>query len=300
MSDQPHHIAMIGVGRMGGAMARNLHKAGFEVVAYDVQPAAREAAAHEGMLAASSPAEAMAGAEVVLLSLPSDEALQSLASAPDGLLAGIRAGQIVLDMSTSRVDTSRQLAAQLAERGATLLDTPVSGGEQGARDGTLSIMVGGDQKVFERVKPVLAALGTTITYIGANGMGLVAKLVNQMLMEATFCVVGEALHFAQVAGADLEAVYQAVRGGHGRSAVLDMMYEQVRAGDFGSGRELTLHTKDGGYALDAARTLGVWTPITEVSHRLFERAYNAGLGTHSAAAVVRILEQDAGARSTPQ
>ncbi|HEU5089607.1 MAG TPA: NAD(P)-dependent oxidoreductase, partial [Roseiflexaceae bacterium] len=209
-------------------------------------------------------------------------------------------GQVLIDMATSKPATSQRLAGLVAARGAHMLDAPVSGGEQGARDGTLSIMVGGDQKVFERVKPVLAALGTTITYIGANGMGLVAKLVNQMLMEATFCVVGEALHFAQVAGADLEAVYQAVRGGHGRSAVLDMMYEQVRAGDFGNGRELTLHTKDGGYALDAARTLGVWTPITEVSHRLFERAYNAGLGAHSAAAVLRVLEQDAGARPTPQ
>jgi 3-hydroxyisobutyrate dehydrogenase-like beta-hydroxyacid dehydrogenase len=299
MSDQPHHIAMIGVGRMGGPMARNLRKAGFEVVAYDVSAAAREALAHDGITPAASPAEALAGAEVALLSLPSDEALQSLASAPDGLLASVRAGQIVLDMSTSRVDTSRQLAARLAERGAALLDAPVSGGEQGARDGTLSIMVGGDKAVFERVQPVLAALGTTITYIGGNGMGLVAKLVNQMLMEATFCAVGEALHFAQVAGADLDAVYQAVRGGHGRSAVLDMMYEQVRAGDFGSGRELTLHTTDGGYALDAARALGVWTPMTEVSHDLFERAYNAGLGMHSAAAVLRLLEQDQGAKHSP-
>jgi 2-hydroxy-3-oxopropionate reductase len=278
---------------MGGPMALNLRRAGFAVAAYDVVAAAAQALAAHGIAAAPSVHDAMASADVVLMSLPSDEALQQLAHAPDGLLANVRPSQLIVDLSTSRVETSRQIAAEVAERGAAMLDTPVSGGEQGAHEGTLSVMVGGDRAAFDAVRPVLAALGTTITYIGPNGMGLVAKLVNQMLMEATFCAVGEAFNLAATAGADLEAVYAAVRGGHGRSHVLDMMYEQLRAGNFGQGRELTLHYKDGGYARDAARALGVATPITDASHAVFDAAMAAGLGTQSAAAVYRLFQGQA-------
>jgi 3-hydroxyisobutyrate dehydrogenase-like beta-hydroxyacid dehydrogenase len=184
----------------------------------------------------------------------------------------------------------------VAERGAQMLDAPVSGGEAGAQNATLSIMVGGDQATFERCRPMLSAMGTTLTYIGGNGMGLIAKLVNQMLMEAAFCSIAEAFAMAAKAGADLEAVYVAVRGGLGGSRVLDQMLPQLLSGNLGSGRELTLHYKDGAYALAAADSIGCWAPITELTHALFDQALAAGQGAHSAAAVARVFEQRVGAQ----
>jgi 2-hydroxy-3-oxopropionate reductase len=143
---------------------------------------------------------------------------------------------------------------------------------------------------------VLAALGTTLTYIGGHGMGLIAKLVNQMLMEAAFCTIAESFALAAKAGADIEAVYRAVRGGLGGSRVLDQMLPQLLSGDLGSGRELTLHHKDGAYALAAVEALGGWAPITELTHALFDQALAAGQGAHSAAAVARVFEERAGVR----
>jgi 2-hydroxy-3-oxopropionate reductase len=177
-----------------------------------------------------------------------------------------------------------------------MLDAPVSGGEQGAQAGTLSIMVGGDPAAFERSRPVLAAMGGAVTYIGGNGMGLIAKYVNQMLMEATFCVVAETFALAAKAQADLDAVYQAVRNGLGGSRVLDQMMPQLLSGQLGSGRELSLHYKDGGYALAASDSLGSWAPVTQLTHDLFAQAIAAGQGVHSAAAVARVYEQRVGVR----
>jgi len=170
----------------------------------------------------------------------------------------------------------------------------VSGGEQGAQAGTLSIMVGGEPAAFERSRPVLGAMGSAVTYIGGNGMGLIAKYVNQMLMEATFCVVAETFALAAKAQADLGAVYQAVRSGLGGSRVLEQMAPQLFSGQLGSGRELSLQYKDGGYALAASETLGSWAPITQLTHELFAQAMAAGQGVHSAAAVARVYEQRVG------
>jgi 3-hydroxyisobutyrate dehydrogenase-like beta-hydroxyacid dehydrogenase len=288
-------IGFIGVGRMGGPMALNLHRAGFVVRAYDVSPLALQVAAQAGLAAADSLAEVVA-ADAVILMLPSDDALRESMEGSGGVLGRLRAGQIVIDMSTSMLATSQRLAALVAERGAAMLDAPVSGGEQGAQAGTLSIMVGGEPAAFERCRPVLAAMGSAVTYIGANGMGLIAKYVNQMLMEATFCVVAETFALAARAQADLEAVYQAVRSGLGGSRVLDQMVPQLLAGQLGSGRELALHYKDGGYALAASEALGSWAPITQLTHELFAQAATAGQGIHSAAAVARVYEQRVGVR----
>jgi len=199
-------------------------------------------------------------------------------------------------MATSLLTTSQRLAAQAAERGAALIDAPVSGGVDGAQAGTLSIMVGGDPVVVGRCQSVLAAMGRTVTHIGQQGMGLIAKYVNQIVMEAAFCAVGEAWALAAKAGADPEAVYQAVRHGLGGSRVLDLMLPQLLSGDLGSGRELTLHYKDGGYALAVGEALGAWTPITALTHEIFAKAMQAGHGAHHASGVVRVYEQRAGVR----
>lgn len=288
-------VGVIGVGRMGGPMALNLHRAGFAVRAYDVAPAALAAAAQAGLATAESLA-VVADADALILMLPSDEALTACVEGSGGLLAHVRSGQVVIDMSTSMLATSQRLAALVAQRGAAMLDAPVSGGEGGAQAGTLSIMVGGDEAVFRRCQPLLAAMGATVTHIGGHGMGLIAKYVNQMLMEAAFCAVGEAFALAAKAGADLDAVYQAVRSGLGGSRVLDQMVPQLLSGQLGSGRELALHYKDGGYALAAGEALGAWAPLTELTHALFAEAAALGHGAHSAASIARVFEQRSGVR----
>ncbi|HWQ15694.1 MAG TPA: NAD(P)-dependent oxidoreductase [Roseiflexaceae bacterium] len=288
-------VGWVGAGRMGGPMALGLLRAGFEVRVCDSDPARRRALEEQGLVVAGSPGEVAAGADAVVLMLPSDDALRSVVDA-EGLLGDLTPGQVLIDMGTSKLATSRRVAELASARGVPMLDAPVSGGEQGAREGTLSIMVGGDPLAFERCRPLFAALGRTITYLGVQGLGLVAKYVNQMLMEATFCAVAEAFALAAKAGADLERIYAAVRGGLGGSRVLDLALAQLLAGDLGSGRELTLHHKDGAYALAAAESLGVWAPVTQLSHTLFDEALRAGWGEQSAVAVARLFEQRAGVR----
>ncbi len=289
-------IAVVGAGRMGGPMALNLLRAGFAAQVYDTSAPQLEQLARQGATAAESVQAAGRAAEIVITMLPSDDALQQVVEGPGGLLEVLRPDQVLIDMGTSKPATSQRLAGLVEARSAHMLDAPVSGGEQGAREATLSIMVGGERAVFERCRPALAALGTTLTYIGGHGMGLIAKLVNQMLMEAAFCTIAEAFALAARAGADIEAVYQAVRGGLGGSRVLDQMLPQLLSGDLGSGRELTLHHKDGAYALAAAQALGGWAPITELTHALFDEALAAGQGAHSAAAVARVFEERVGVR----
>lgn len=289
-----HSVAVIGVGRMGGPMAQNLVRAGFAVTAYDTSDTLLEQVAQHGIATADSARAAAEATDVVILMLPSDAAMAEVVSGSQGLAEVLRPGQVLIDMSTSQVPTSQRIAALVASRGAAMLDAPVSGGTQGAQDATLSIMVGGDQAVFERCRPVLAAMGTTLTYVGGNGMGLIAKFVNQMLMEASFCAIAESFAMAAKAGANIDAVYQAVRGGLGGSRVLDQMLPALLSGDLGSGRELTLHHKDGAYALATAESLDAWTPLTVLTHTLFDAAMEAGQGGHSASAVARVFEQRMG------
>lgn len=289
-------IAMIGVGRMGGPMALHLLRAGFAVRGYDTSAAQLAALAKQGIAVVDSVAQAVTGADLIITMLPSNEALEHVVSDAGGLLALIQPGQILIDMSTSKLATSQQLAAEIKRRGASMLDAPVSGGEQGARSATLSIMVGGDAATFERCRPALAAMGSTITHVGGNGMGLIAKYVNQLLMEASFCAVAEAFALAVRAGADLDAIYQAVRNGLGGSRVLDQMLPQLLSGDLGSGRELTLHHKDLSYLLSSGEALDVWMPLAQQARQIFDQAIADGYGSESAVAVARVYEQRVGVR----
>ncbi|MBA3945085.1 MAG: NAD(P)-dependent oxidoreductase [Herpetosiphonaceae bacterium] len=293
-------VGFVGVGRMGGPMAFNLHRAGFVVQAFDVASAPLQHLAQAGVPTADSLQTAVTNAGAIILMLPSDDALRQTMEGSEGLLSCLQPGQLVIDMSTSTLASSRHFATLVAERGATMLDAPVSGGEAGAQAGTLSIMVGGDTTALERCRPLFEALGRTITHIGGNGLGLVAKYVNQMLMEATFCAVAESFALAAKAGADLAAIYQAVGNGLGGSRVLDSMIPQLLSGDLGHGRELALHYKDGGYALAAGEFLGAWVPVTQLTHDLFAAAVAAGQETHSAVAVARVYEQRTGVQIVSQ
>lgn len=297
MSSQPiEKIAVIGVGRMGGPMATHLSRAGFRVCAYDTMPAQLAAVATQGVTIADTLAQAVSGADLIITMLPSNDILIEVVSSPDGILQLIEPGQILVDMSTSQLATSQDLAEQIQQRGARMLDAPVSGGEQGALNATLSIMVGGDRAAFERCRPAFAAIGTTITYIGANGMGLIAKYVNQLLMAASYCAIAEAFTLAVRAGADPEPIFQAVRNGLGGSRVLEQMLPQLLSGDLGTGRELTLHRKDLSYLLASGEALGVWMPIAQQARTTFEQAFADGHGNQSASAVAHVYEQRMGIR----
>jgi 2-hydroxy-3-oxopropionate reductase len=274
---------------MGKPMAGHLLRAGFPVAAFDVSAAQLAELSGAGASIAASPQAAAQDAQIVITMLPSDEALQEVAAG--GLLDQLRPGQIFIDMGTSRLATSLRLAAQLGERGVAMLDAPVTGGEAGAQQATLDIMVGGERASFEACEPALRAMGRKVTYVGGPGHGLIAKYVNQIIMEATFGIVAEAFSLASSAGADLQAVYEAIRSGGAASFVLDLAMAGVLRGEWGSGRELTLHTKDGAYALAAAEDLRAWTPFTALSHELFKLALAQGNGEHAAAAVARVYER---------
>ena len=282
------HVGFIGTGRMGEPMAGHLLGHGFEVTVYDVVAEPLERLAQRGAQVAPSLEAAVQAGEVVITMLPTDEALQSLA---DTLVDNLRPGTVLVDMSTSRLTTSRALGVRLADKGVAMLDAPVTGGVGGAQQGTLSIMVGGDALNFARCEPVLQAMASRVTHIGPAGHGLIAKYVNQMIMESTMAAIGEAFSFAAQAGVDTGKVYDAVKGGAAQSFVLDTSGAVVGRGDFGTGRELALHTKDGGYALAAAEAVGAWTPMTAASHELFKLALWQGEGEHSGAALVRVYDR---------
>jgi 3-hydroxyisobutyrate dehydrogenase-like beta-hydroxyacid dehydrogenase len=281
-------VAFIGVGRMGEPMAGHVLRHGFPVTAYDVNPAPLQRMGERGATIGASVAEAARSSDIVITMLPSDEALQDISPT---LLDSLQPSQVFIDMSTNRLPTSHRLAQRLADRGVAMLDAPVTGGEGGAQAGTLNIMVGGDADVFTRCLPVLQAMAKVVTHIGPQGHGLIAKYVNQMIMEATFAVVAEAYSFAETLGADRGRIYEAIRSGGAASWVMDLAVPQMLSGAWGQGRELALHTKDGAYVLAAAETAHAWTPMTALSHELFKLAVRQGEGDHSAAALALVYNR---------
>ncbi|MCW5848578.1 MAG: NAD(P)-dependent oxidoreductase [Anaerolineae bacterium] len=282
------HVGFVGVGRMGEPMAGHILKHGFPVTVYDVAPRPLERLAQRGAQVAASLEAALQVGDVVITMLPSDEVLQGMA---DTLVDNLRPSSILVDMSTSRLTTSRAIGVRLADKGVAMLDAPVTGGVGGAQKGTLSIMVGGDALTLARCAPVLEAMASQVTHIGPAGHGLMAKYVNQMIMESTMAAIGEAFSFAAQAGVDTAKVYDAIRGGAAQSFVLDTSAAIVGRGDFGAGRELALHAKDGGYVLAAAEVVGAWTPMTAASHEILKLAVVQGESDHGWAALVRVYER---------
>ena len=215
------NIGFIGLGIMGKPMVHNLLKAGFSVTVFDVVTDAVNLMTAEGAAAAHSAKEAAVGADMVITMVPSGPIVRSILSGADGVLAGAAKGTIIADMSSVTPVESKEFAELAAEHGCSFLDAPVSGGEPGAVDGTLAIMVGGEATVLEKARPVFAAMGKTITLVGPNGSGSVTKLANQVIVNLNIAAVSEALILAAKAGADPKKVYEAIRGGLAGSTVLD-------------------------------------------------------------------------------
>ncbi len=287
-------IGFIGLGIMGLPMARNLLAAGHELVVHNRSRAAVDELAAEGATAAATPAEVAQQAEVVLTMLPDGPDVEAVVRGEDGVAAGIRSGSLVVDMSSIAPATSRAVAEALAERGATLLDAPVSGGEPGAIAGTLAFMVGGESGDLDRVRGVLEVMGGSVTHVGPVGAGNIAKLANQAIVAVNIAVLGEAAVLARTAGVDPAAVVDAIRGGLAGSAVLEQKAQKMLDADFAPGFRLDLHIKDLDNALATGHASGAALPLTAAVREMMTALTAAGHGREDHSALVAHHERLAG------
>lgn len=255
-------IGFIGLGIMGKPMAKNLLKAGYTVVAYDIRADALAELTAAGAAAGTSPRDVAARSEVVITMLPNSPEVKQAVLGPGGVIEGVRPGAIVVDMSSIAPLASREISAALAAKNVPMLDAPVSGGQPKAIDGTLAIMVGGPQAVFDSVKDILAKMGSSVTLVGDIGSGNVAKLANQIVVALNIAAMSEALVLATKTGVDPERVYQAIRGGLAGSTVLDAKAPLVLARNFKPGFRIELHIKDLMNAMDTAHEVGVPIPLS--------------------------------------
>ncbi len=256
----PGTVGFVGLGTMGTRMVRNLVKAGFTVQVFDVVPAAVEAMAAAGALAAGSLAEAARGADLVVTMLPDTPDVQAVLLGEGGLRANPPPGRLVVDMSTISPVAVRAMAATLAEDGIALVDAPVSGGPVGAESGTLTIMAGGTAEAFARARPVLAAMGTTINHVGGSGAGQTVKLCNQLMVGINIQSVCEALALGRAAGIDLEQMREVLLGGSAASWMLDRLGPQMVRGDASAGFRIDLQLKDLRLVQELATALAVPLP----------------------------------------
>lgn len=287
-------VGYIGLGLMGKPMARNILRAGFPLTVHNRSRAAVDELVGEGAQAAHSPSEVAEQSDVVFTNLPDSPDVEAVALGEEGVIEGCREGMIFVDNSTIKPETARRIAAAFAERGASALDAPVSGGDVGAVAGTLAIMVGGPRSAFEAVMPVLEAIGKTITYVGESGAGQVAKACNQIMVAAQMVAMGELLLLAQKSGVDARNVISAIRGGAAQCWTLDNKPQRLFEGNRSPGFKAYMQHKDLGIVMDTARTYGVPLPATAVNHQLYEAMLQMGMRDLDNSAVIGVLEALAG------
>jgi 2-hydroxy-3-oxopropionate reductase len=287
-------IGFVGLGIMGLPMAKNLVDAGYEVVGHNRSPEPVGELVEHGGERADSPQETAEQTDVVITCLPDSPVVESIVRGDDGILAGLGDGMTVIDMSTISPTVTEDLAADIEERGADMLDAPISGGEEGAIDGTLSIMVGGDEDVFEANEDLLEAMGNTITHCGPSGAGQTTKTCNQIVVAAQMVGVSEALVFAGKAGADLDAVVEAISGGAAGCWTLDNRAPSMIEGDFDPGFFASYQYKDLRIATDAGEAFGAPMPQTAVAHELYKAMETTGRGDDDNSGVMQVIEDLAG------
>jgi len=287
-------VGYIGLGIMGKAMARNILKAGFPVVVHNRSRQSVNELVGEGAIEAQSPAEVAAQVDVVFTNLPDSPDVELVALGESGIIEGAHEGLIFIDNSTIKPATARMIGKQLAEKGVMMLDAPVSGGDIGARDGTLTIMVGGPEDALEKVRPVLEALGKSITHVGGLGDGQIAKAANQIMVAAQMVAMGELLILAQKAGADPEKVVQAIRGGAAGCWTLDNKPQRLFAGNRQPGFKAYMQAKDLGIVMDTAKDYGVALPSSAVNTQLFNAILEMGMRELDNSAVLGVIEKLSG------
>ena len=284
-------VGVIGMGIMGAPMARNLLKAGFQVTVHNRTRSKEAELVQEGAIAASSPREAAEASEVVITMVADSPDVQEVVLGSGGVIEAAREGLTVIDMSTISPSVTREIAAELATRGANMLDAPVSGGQWGAIQGTLAIMVGGEKATVEACMPVFQAMGQRIVHVGPSGAGQTVKLVNQILVAGTLNAVCEALVFGAKAGLDLEAAIEAVGGGAAGSWQLENLGKRIIRGDFDPGFMVKLQQKDLRLILEQGRQMHVTLPGTALVNQLYQALEAAGEGELGTQALARVHER---------
>jgi 2-hydroxy-3-oxopropionate reductase len=297
--NQALSVGYIGLGLMGKPMARNIMKAGFPLVAHNRSRAAVEELVAQGAKAATSPAEVASQVDVIFTNLPDSPDVLQVALGEDGIIEGAHPGLIFVDNSTIKPATARQIAERLAEKEVLSLDAPVSGGDIGAQNATLTIMVGGPERALQRVMPLLEAMGKTITHVGESGAGQIAKAANQIMVAAQMVAMGELLIFARKAGADPEKVVDAIRGGAAQCWTLDVKPQRLLAGNRSPGFKAYMQAKDLGIVMDTARQYGIPAPSAAVHAQLFNAMLEMGMADLDNSAIIGVLETLAGVELLP-
>ena len=287
-------VGMIGLGIMGRPMAKNLIKAGLPVVVHSRSQGPVDELVGAGAKRGSSPKDVAAQVDVLITMLPNSPEVEEVALGKDGIIDGARQGLLFLDMSTISPIVSQKVGKALAAKGVRMLDAPVSGGEKGAIDGALSIMVGGEKADFDAALPIFQALGKTITHLGPLGAGGFTKLANQIIVAVNLTALGEALTLAKKAGLDRALTLKALGGGLAGSKCLEQKTPNYVAGTYNPGFKIDLHFKDLGLIMESGRALGVPLPCTAIVQELFNAMRVKGRGGLDHSGVITLLEELAG------
>ncbi len=284
-------LGFIGLGIMGKPMAKNLVRAGFSLVVFDINKGPINELVELGAKAVSSPAEVAKQANTIITMLPDGPDVEAVVSGKNGILGQARPETVLIDMSSISPTVTKRIAEALAAKGARALDAPVSGGEPGAVNAQLAIMVGGPEDLFELAKPIFAALGKSAVLVGDTGAGQITKLVNQVLVAIHLEAMGEALLLASKAGVDPMKVYEAIKGGLAGSNVLNAKVPLVLQRNFNPGFKIRLHRKDLKNALEASETLGLALPVTSLVKNMVDALVAQGKGEQDHGGILQILEQ---------
>lgn len=284
-------VGYIGLGIMGAAMARNLMKGGHDLVVHNRSRQIVETLASEGATPATSPAEVASQVDFVFTNLPDSPDVEKVVLGDDGIIHGAKAGSIFIDNSTIKPETARMLAEKLAEKDIAALDAPVSGGDIGAKNGTLTIMVGGSQTAFDRTLPLFEAMGKTVVLVGESGAGQIAKVCNQIIVGAQMVGMAEALITAQKSGVNPQKVVSAIQNGAAQMWSLDVKPPRIFEGNRDPGFKAYMQLKDLNIVVDTGKTYGIPLPLTGLVTQLFQAMIQQGDGELDNSAVLNVLER---------
>jgi 2-hydroxy-3-oxopropionate reductase len=287
-------VGFIGLGIMGKPMAKNLIEAGYDLAVYNRTREKAEELASEGATVAGSPKEVAERSDVIITMLPDSPQVEEVLTGENGVLEGIKEGALIVDMSTISPVVTEELSEKAREKGASMLDAPVSGGDVGAIEGTLSIMVGGDEEDFERALPLFEVMGGTVTHVGPSGTGQVVKAANQIVVALTIEAVSEALVLGSKGGVAPEKILDILGGGLAGNKVMELKREKMLDHSFDPGFRIELHHKDLGIALAAGREYGVTLPVTAIVDQMLETLKMRGKGDRDHSAILTLIEESSG------
>ncbi len=287
-------IGFIGLGIMGRHMARHLIEAGYALNVFDLNPAALAELTAKGALGCADCAAVAAASDVVISMVPDSPDVEKVALGEQGIIQAARAGLIYVDMSTIAPAVAQKVAAKMEKKGVRCLDAPVSGGETGALNASLSIMVGGEAQLFEEMRPIFEVMGKTITYCGKSGAGQVVKACNQIQVALNFIGMAEAFVLGAKAGVDPAVILKVLSGGYAQTRVMDVRGPKIIKGEFEPGFKSRFHYKDLNIIMDTARELKVPLPATAIAHELFSALLASGRGELDHSAVIQVIESLAG------